>query len=42
VGPYLGYIAAGKELLSVMPTVLKAANGIIGDSDNMFGKNMNK
>ena len=42
VGPYLGYIAAGKELLSVMPTVLKAANGIIGDNDNMFGKNMNK
>lgn len=42
VGQYLGYIAATKELLSVMPTVFKAANGIVGDSDNLFGKKMNQ
>lgn len=42
VGPYLGYLVATKELFSVMPTVLKAANGIIGDSDNLFGKKMNQ
>jgi dolichol kinase len=43
IGPYIGYVVAGKELLSVMPTVLKAANGIVtNNNDNLFGKSMTK